>query len=257
VEIVISKSQPKTHGSYLSPDGQWQAEIVIYDCVQTTEQDTNAYEQLKLINTADKRETMIDSQFLNCGGMGAYGLDGLVWASNSRYFYYTNAREGVPDGCSFWERPLFRVDVNNQQVEKLGSGPVSPDGSKLATRQGQDLVVWEINGAELGRTTVAIQQAGLGPIAWSPDSQKLVYLQSETLCPPTGNSYLVEVAPPDYESKIVLESKTSTFGRIEWDTANQLRLFDENEVVWHYDFATQTLAPVEPEEWKTHLNEDL
>jgi hypothetical protein len=185
---VIALSQPRSHAAYPSPDGEWQAEVVIYECVQVNEESINAYEQLKLSRVSQGTEQVVDSQLLFCGGLGAYGLEGLFWSANNRYFYYTNAREGVPDGCGYWQRPVIRVDVTNQQVEALGRGTVSPDGTKLATWQDRELVVWDANQGEIGRATAAVQDIGPGSIVWSPDSRALVYLQVASYCPLSGKS---------------------------------------------------------------------
>jgi hypothetical protein len=241
--MVIEMSQPRVHGSYLAPDGQWQAEIVIYDCVQVNEQDINAYEQLKLIEVRSKKETVADSQLLYCGGLGAFGLDGLFWSPNSQYFYYTDAREGVPDGCGYWERPVIRLDVKSGQSDHLGGGSVAPDGTKLATWQGRELVVWDINGVELGCAPAAIEAVELGPIVWAADSQKLVYLQVASHCPLSGNSYLVTFDLSTMKAELLLESDMPTFGAVEWAGADQVRLFNEQGQAWLYDLRSKTLAP--------------
>ena len=52
----------------------------------------NAYEVLKIAPWT------VETQLLYCGGIGASGLEGKFWSPDSRFFYYTNAREGWPDG---------------------------------------------------------------------------------------------------------------------------------------------------------------
>lgn len=75
---------------------------MIYDCVPVGAVEENAYEQLKLIQIDNSVAKIVDNQLRSCGGLGAFGLAGLFWSPNSSYFYYTNAREGVPDGCGYW-----------------------------------------------------------------------------------------------------------------------------------------------------------
>lgn len=250
VEAIVAAEEPRVHGVYPSPDGKWQAEVIIYDCVKVDARlsaDANAYEQLKLIQVSGGDEKIVDNQLQYCGGLGAAGLDGLFWSLNSLFFYYTNAREGVPDGCGFWERPTLRLDINTLKIEYLGGGPVSPDGNKMATWQGIDLVVSDVNkGTEVGRISPYIlnTETGTGYISWSPDSQALVYVQPETYCPVSGNSYTVRVDLPNLEQTFLLESESPTFGSVSWDTASELRLFDENGKEWIYDFGNEELKPL-------------
>ncbi len=100
---VIALEQPRLYNSFPSPDGVWRTDVLIYDCVKTfggyeAGGYENAYDQLRLINLVTGDDKLADEQLQYCGGIGAYGLEGLFWSSNSRYFYYITAREGVPGG---------------------------------------------------------------------------------------------------------------------------------------------------------------
>ena len=239
---VVALSPPELHDTYLSPNGEWRAEIIIYPCVQLDDVNVNAYEQLILVRIGTGDEEVVDSQLQSCGGLGAAGLDGLFWSPNSRYFYFTTAREGFPDGCGYWEPPIFRLDVRDQSIASLGGGTLSPDGTKLATWQAEDLVVWNVDeGDEVGRAAVLVPDAGLGPIAWSPDSSALLYIQVSAYCPLAGASYLVRHDLPDLEPQLLLESDAPTFGGAAWSAADEIRLFDENGDEWHYEVATGEL----------------
>ena len=115
----MAASQPEVK-SYLSPDGQWRTEITLFPCTSIDPEEVYAYEALTLVRIADGEETVVDRQLINCGGLGAFGLDGIGWAPDSRTFDYTNAREGMPDGASGdWERPVLRLDVTTQSVRAV------------------------------------------------------------------------------------------------------------------------------------------
>jgi len=232
---VVATQRPRINGSFPSPDGKRRAEVVIYACVKTDETSENAYEQLRLTQVAAGNQRTADSQLQNCGGLGAFGLAGLFWSPNSRYFYYTVAREGVPDGCGYWERPIIRLDMTSMTKENLGAGPLSPDKTKIATWQGQELVIWDINDGEVGRIPAIALGAETGPIAWSPDGRALAYVQFASYCPLSGKSYVVRVDLPELEQTLLLESQMPTFGSIKWDSSSQLMLSDENDKEWRYD----------------------
>lgn len=236
VQAVVSTIQPKVHSSLASPDKEWRAEIISYDCVQITEDGENAYEQLKLIRVGDGTETVIATQLQYCGGLGAYGLGGLYWSSNSRYFYYTDARDGSPDGlCWYWERPIYRVDVLTKTKEFIGEGPLSPDKTKIATWQEGDLVIWNLDEGEMARIRAAVNGAKRGPISWSPDSKSLVYLQNESDCFPFGKSYLIRVYAFEDRQELLLESVTPSVIHAKWESPNRISVSDEQGNQWSYD----------------------
>jgi len=126
IQTVAASYPAKSRSSYPSPDQKWRADVVVYnECTQTMA-DTNSYEVLKLIDLSNGSEKIIENELINCGGIGASGLDGLFWSANSRYFYYTDAAVGVPDGgCLNWQRPITRLDVTTLKTDDR-TGYVSP-----------------------------------------------------------------------------------------------------------------------------------
>jgi hypothetical protein len=123
IATVMAGSQPTTD-TFLSPDGQWQAEIVVHSCVATQAEETGeaaeyAYELLRLAPGDAGEWQQVDSQLINCGGLGAFGLAGLCWSPDSRYFYYTPAREGVPDGAGEWSRPVWQLEAATGAIQEV------------------------------------------------------------------------------------------------------------------------------------------
>ena len=240
---VVASSQPRRAGTYPSPDGRWQAEVLIYDCVATAENQENAYDQLNLIAASNDQSTVIADQLQSCGSLGAAGLAGLFWSPNSRFFYYTDAREGVPDGCGYWAGSILRYDTQMQATVALGGGLRSPDGMKIATRQGEELVIWDVDQGEIIRQPVLEPKPMSGPLVWAPDSQALVYLQLTNICPPVGQTAVVRLDLPDGQQTLLLTSEAPTFQSVLWTSADQLELYDEDSQAWRYNFTTQTLTP--------------
>jgi len=244
VQAVVSTVQPKVHTSLPSPDKNWRVEIIIYDCVQVAEEGPNAYEQMTLIRVGDGTETVIATQLQSCGGLGAYGLEGLYWSPNSRYFYYTDAREGVPDGCGSWDRPIHRADVLTQATEFIGEGPLSPDKTKIAMWYESDLVIWSLDEGELARLPVVVTDAKQGPISWSPDSRSLVYLQTTLDCFPFGKSYVIRFDVSEREQSLLLESQAPSFMDVTWEAPDRINLSDEQGNQWSYDLVMLKLERV-------------
>jgi len=245
---VMTASPPEVYAAYPSPDDRWRIEILIHDCVQIENPDpdisavAHALEQLQLVDVHTGSVEIVDSQLLNCGGLGAFGFDGRQWSSNSRYFYYTDAREGQPDGlCSYWVPPLVRLDVTDRRVEHLGMGPFSPDGTRLATWQNQDLVVWDLEEGELERSPALLPDAGRGEIAWSPDGESLVYIQTDEFCPGQGTSHIIRLDLPELEPEQLIESEDPFFVHVIWDAAGSLIVSNMEGKAWRYDLDAEQL----------------
>jgi hypothetical protein len=244
IGTIVALSQPRTFSSQLSPDGKWQAEVVIYDCIPVGNGDENAYEQLKLVQVGSDHAVLADSQLQYCGGLGAFGLAGLFWSPNSHYFYYTNAREGYPDGfCGSWSPPFLRIDVSNPVPEYLGGGSPSKDGTMLATWQQHDLVLWDTNGKEIARIPAFSSDTEIGPVTWSPDNRSLVYLLGDLSCTLSGISYLIRVDMPERQQILLLQSESPSFSKVTWDDPDFLILSDENGDKWRYTFSNNELQP--------------
>jgi hypothetical protein len=166
----------------------------------------------------------------------------LFWTNSSSYFYYTGTREGVPDGCGFWQGLMDRIKVSDKSIEYVGAGPVSPSGDLIAAWVDHDLTIWELDGPPVASITHPIQEAIPGPIAWSPTSEAVAYLLSEDYCP-LGLTYLVIMDVDDLSPEIVLTSSSPSFANIAWEAPNRIVLEDEKAGQWAYNPALGTLLP--------------
>ncbi|MEX1018601.1 MAG: hypothetical protein WDZ49_03035 [Litorilinea sp.] len=182
--LAPDSSQPTPIGqmpvleSYASLDGRWRVDVRTNDCASGT--NPASHEELVLIHLADGLEYIADTQSINCGGLGAAGLAGLFWSENSRYFYYTDARAGVPDGCGYSAGPPFyRLEAEPLTTEYLGVGQISPNGTMLAVWnwQSTQLAIWDVEQGESIWMPSAAQMASQGPLAWSPDGTMLAAWQ--------------------------------------------------------------------------------
>ena len=249
---VVASQQPRVE-SHPSPDGRWVAEILVYECVQVTEEQENAYQELRLTEVETGQPLTVDSQFLFCGGLGASGLGGRFWSPDSRFFYYTNARTGVPDGCGYFTSPYLRVDTLDLSTDYLGMGSVSPDERKLAVwREGDSgervngvLAIWSIQGELLGIAVLPPPIVLAGPIAWSPDSRSVAFLTSENYCP-LGLTALGRMQLDMMIPVTILQSADPSFGGLSWEAPSLVTLTDEQGGLWTYDFATRELLATSP-----------
>ncbi len=241
---LLTEVPPRIHGSYPSPDGNWEAQVIIYGCTSVDPEAPggNSLEQLVLIRLTDSTRTVVDSQFINCGGLGASGLEGRFWTSDSRFFFYTSAREGVPDGCGFfWARPLLRVGITDPKPTRFGPSVISPDGKMIAAWISGQLEIWETSGGQIAMAQTPVSVASNGPIAWSPDNRSVAHLLSEEQCM-TGETYVVTVALTDMKPVLILTSENPSFFDLSWDNLNTLTLFDRERNAWSLNLMTGRLT---------------
>ncbi len=197
IGTLVATVSPMVIEKYTSPDGKWRAEIIRYDCsyVNNNYNQKIAYEQLKLFDLGHKTEQVVADQIQYCEGVGAFGLQGLYWSSNSRYFYYNEAREGYPDGgCGNYIPLIYRLDTLDQKVITLEGGFISPDKTKLALWQGREIVIWDLDTGEIGRVATQNPDLLTGRIWWSTTGNSIVYLQTDSQCiPDIGKFNLVSL----------------------------------------------------------------
>jgi hypothetical protein len=246
---VVALSAPVVLGAYPSPDGRWLAEVIRHECVTTEAGETLALDRLVVARTSSGPEHEVARQLQYCGGLGAFGLGGLSWATDSRYFYFTTAREGVPDGgCRAWVPPISRLHITDLGTATLDAAVRSPDGRWLAgwsPRDGSgapaELVVWDMNGEEFLRVEAADPAAFNGPPVWAPGGTALAYLQTASYCPPPGHSRVVRVDMPSGKQTVLLQSEEPGFTDLAWDDPGALALTDAAGQPWRYDLATGKL----------------
>lgn len=218
--------------SSISPDGRWQAEVERYECFSppgTLEQ--YALERLFLTRLSDGEQQVIEEQSLLCQGVGAWGLGKLDWSDNSRFLYYTTAREGVPDGggCG-WHRPLNAYEVESGVISQLTQGARSLDGRLLAapapawTEELYELIVWDWEAGEQLRLALHDPQMVAASLAWRADRKQLVYLQMDWPCVPDSRSVLVRVTLANQNLEVLLETEESQYVAVEWFSADTLVL---------------------------------
>jgi hypothetical protein len=195
VSTLIATTQPSVIATYPSSDGKWRVEVIRYDCVSVyhNSNESIAYEQLRLVNLSDGTQKFVADQRQSCGGVGAFGLNGLYWSPSNRYFYYNESREGYPDGgCGGYIPPIYRLDPLTQEVITLEGGFISPDKTKLALWQGTEIAIWDLDRGEIARLATLHPNLLNGRIWWSAKSDSIVYLQTDAEClPGFGKFYLV------------------------------------------------------------------
>ncbi len=234
---------PRVVGTFPSPDRYLEAEVRAFDCADFGDGRTFAYEVLVMRDAITAREEVVASQLFNCGEPGAAGLQGLYWSSDGRYFYFTDARDGAPDGCGHWERPVIRHDLINRVNTPLGGGPLAPNASQLATWQDRAVQVHNLSKDQpLLTIEAAVPDADLGPIAWAPDSRNLAYLQPRGGCP-LGVTSVVLVSLNTGQQRILLADHSPGFAGISWTSPATITLTDESGQAWALDAATGELSP--------------
>lgn len=254
--LLIATVEPRLKGALPSPDGALLAEVFVYPCPPEGEKETGesatgeiltpqSLETLHIVDAAADLEYQIDSQLLNCGGLGAFGLEPLTWSADGQTLWYTTAREGGPDGaCRPWVRPMTRFDLEEWSSATMDQAALSPDGAQVAGWQAGELVIYALDGSEIGRAAPAALPPNVGPPVWSPDGTALVYLQFTSFCGETpGESAVVLLDTAAMESRVLLTQSAPEFESVSWPEAGRLELAGLlGGGRWVYDLATGTLS---------------
>ena len=233
---------PRVFQSVASPDGKWLAQVTQYDCAQIAPAPDApiAYEVLTVSSWT------VETQFLTCGGMGAAGLGGLFWSADSRFFYYTTAREGWPDGGYPWIRPVSRFDTTTGRSETLDVAVFSPDRQQIAGAQSVDLVVWEVESDTVTRfPNPSGDSDWINWVSWSSDGHELVYLvqtncQDQYPCP----SRLMLVNLDAQAQSQLLGKSDPPMLQADWEQPDTIRLLGADFAsIWKYDLTNGQLSP--------------
>ncbi len=246
--LVMAASQPETLFTSVSPDGNWQADIIRYDCVlvDPASGSENAYEQLIITHLSDGVKTVSAEQLQYCGGMGSYGFNDLYWSNSSQYYYFDEVRVfSGPDGmaCGLLNTGFSRINVETSVREYLpGNGTVFIDNGILVGWTDQQIVLTLLDGDEIRRTPFAIQGYTLQSMQMSPAGARFAYTLSESCDPAQGNTAIVLYNLADNSQTILAESAASGYRYAQWESPTQLMMLDTNGYQWLYNLETGELT---------------
>ncbi len=246
IEAVIAAASPESLQTFTSPDQSWRVEIVRYDCTLVSEAGSEfAYERLLLIGS-DGEVIPLAQQMQNCGGLGAYGINGLSWSPDGQYFYFDMAREGVPDGmpCEYWHTGKSRINIKTFEVEALpGEGLFSPDGSRLLLVVEPDFILWDLNQDEVGRSAHPYAGLSVQSIAFSADGSQAVYVLREDCTKPEGISIVVMLNLANMTHTIVLESSIPSILKATRVSDDSLSLLGYDGETYELSLSTGEITP--------------
>lgn len=210
IAVITATVAPEVFQSYASPDGAWTAQVTVYDCSLVGDNEMS-YEVLELIDSTTQARHVVAEQLIYCQGLGAFGLSILHWSENGRYLYYTDGREGYPDGAGFWLRPMYRVQISDRSAAYLGGGLFSPTWDMIATWQQtaeqNAVVIWNVaDGEQTARFASFVPAPYLLNLFWLPDSSGVIYLLGDSFMPPAARAYLIHASLLASHQTILLQT---------------------------------------------------
>ncbi len=248
VHALLTTVTPQVSHSYRSPNGKWLAQVILYPCTQVQTDPENWPDAFEILRINDQE---METENYFCGGQGAYGFEGKFWTPNSRFFYYTDAREGWPDGGYPWRRPISRFDTVTGKSETLDKAVFSPGQSRIAGGQNMDLVVWEVNSDTVRSFSgMPADQMPFGVIwsAWSPNGRSLAYI-TQTNCQDTYPcpTALNLVDTQSWQQTLLLDPSSTPMLTVDWVGADTLSLWGADfQTTWLLDLKTKTLTQMVP-----------
>ncbi|MCB0215097.1 MAG: PD40 domain-containing protein [Caldilineae bacterium] len=254
---------PGTLGPWRSAEGQREAWIEVWPCPTegAPEIETSAsggahpavprsYERL-LARVADEPPTLIDSQLILCGGLGAYGLDGRWWSPDGAVFYYTRDREGGPDGqiCGEWQPGLRAWD--SRAGTTIGGFTVSSGRDRVARIVALDEggFAVEVHDVDLTSATTYPLPDAVRPddLVWSPDGTGLAVPDWPRGC---GHALAAVYAVRPGDGSVLrqtLPDPAAEVTDVGWDADSQsIRLATGSEDAWRWDLVANRVTRATP-----------
>lgn len=106
IDAIVAASEARVMQELMLSD-ELMATITVYPCVDMDDGQEMSYERLDITDIRAEEITLVAEQLISCGGLGAYGLFITHVTEDASYVYFTEAREGSPDGLATgWTRPL-------------------------------------------------------------------------------------------------------------------------------------------------------
>lgn len=251
---VVATAATEVIAPFVSRDGRWRAETIRYDCVPMEDPELGSaryVERLQVHEEASGETWTVDEQVGLCEALGAWGLAGLRFSPGQRYLYYTDGREGAPEGClEGWYRPIHRVDLESRVAETLGGGPWALGGQRLAALASSDgadpaawdLVVWDMEEPEpvMRRAVGDWEQQRLGAIRWSPSGDRVALLVGGHTCPPEGvvGASVVIVQPETGALTRHRAASEHNIQHMRWQGYGKIFLQDVEGEAWLLDLRT-------------------
>lgn len=209
IAAITSTAQPQIIQSVPSPSGELVAEVSVYPCTDIGGGTIVAYERLDLVTPAAGESQQVAEQLIYCGGLGAIGLSVIRWSADDSYLFFTDAREGVPDGLATgWVPPLWRARLADMQVENLGSAAFSPDGMWLVTWTPTQISYMSPLESVASAISLPLIPAELqiDRVFWLPDASGIVYVQTDMPFAPSVST-ITHIDLTTMEQTILLDTR--------------------------------------------------
>ncbi len=247
IAAILSASAPEVVQQSPTAGNTFIVEVVRYECssVPGMGEQQMAYELL-LVTPKDGTQFEVARQLQYCGGLGAFGFNGRFWTTDDRYFYFDEAREGVPDGapCGVWNPGVSRIDTQEMVVERLpGAGPQTGDGKKMVLWVQPDFVLWDTLGGEMARSEAPVDDYYLYSAEISPSGKRMLYVMRGECFNPAAKSIIALLDLETMANTILVEAEPNGYVHAAWDSESTAILQDPDGNKFLLNLSTGTITP--------------
>lgn len=173
-------SQVKLDHQIDSFSGRYTTTLTQYPCTEVEGQSIS-YERIDGYDHQTQTHFLIAEQSIYCGGLGAFGLEIQYWTQDEEWLYYTDAREGQPDGTmdTDWLPTLWQYHIPTASRTYLGQAKFSTDRRFLVAWNPLPIRVYTVDSAIPITFTPMIANLAVVDILWMPTAKGFFYIQSE------------------------------------------------------------------------------
>ena len=252
---VTPNPPQKAYKTFLSPNNAWTVSIY-------SPTDRNAPQFTTSIIQADGDFEWTLNYRTSQFGEEAY-YSPFYWTNDNQYLYLviTRAMDGCGKVLEFYKGSgLFKLDLNTGKLSEIVpemplasySFSISPSEKMLANAEEGEtpisIQIKDIFGTNENSITLDKKYQGAGNFFWFPSEEAILFVAKEEVCGSEPSYTLITLNLSTSKTEVIFENLDKNLTAVEWESANILRMSDQEGKQWLLDLTSNqlTLATATP-----------